>query len=249
MKGVFRGIEIFSIVFLVVLFSTLGCSREDDDTSDVAVVSVEDLLSVEFQYPAGTSGPEWQLSDADIAYLLATHTSDWYEREDPEWREKGKHGQLLKQFGDIPEVRYLIAFDRNPGTRTREQYIAKSEAHYRLFPDEDTLHALRQATLLPVGLVENGILVVIMPPPSDEWGNMSDEERWEAARKDPEKFVAHQRELLVASYGDIPEVHAYLDIQLKLLKGKPLTDEEKHSRDQSLALFWKIDAEREAANH
>ena len=89
-------------------------------------------------------GPLWQLSDADIAEILESHSADWYLREHGEWRTKGRHGQFLKQFGDIPEVRYIIAYDRHPGQKTREQIIAKSEALHRLFRDEETLKALRK---------------------------------------------------------------------------------------------------------
>ena len=54
--------------------------------------------------------------------------------------------------------------------------------------------------------------------------------------EDPELYVEIEREGLIEMFGDIPEVHTYTKILLKILLQEPLTDEE-------------IDAYLEAMNH
>ena len=115
---------------------------------------------------------------SDVAELLALNPPpDWYETEDPELHNKYYFAQLLKQFGDIPELRYIIVFDLKPKDNiTIEQAIAWSEAMYRLFPSTENLRALRFISSLPL----DGYL-----PPQDEPKN--EVEAW--MRKDPEGFI------------------------------------------------------------
>ena len=130
--------------------------------------------------------------------------------------------QLLKQFGDIPELRYIIVFDLKPKDNiTIEQAIAWSEAMYRLFPSTENLRALRFISSLPL----DGYL-----PPQDEPKN--EVEAW--MRKDPEGFIESQRLLYVEKYGDIPEVHTYLNLWRKQLRGEILTDAERQEMQAAL---------------
>ena len=141
-----------------------------------------------FRFPSGTSGPLWKLSDAYIAELLKLDIpSNWAWIDiDEETRDKYYHAQLLKQFGDIPEVRYLIAYRRYPGDKTREQIIAKSEAHYRLYPNEETLKSLQQTIALP-------------DPTNPEYssgGAGRDADEW--MTEDPEGYMAHMEVVLLS---------------------------------------------------
>ena len=214
----------FLFVAAICLPSFCGCGGGEDEVD----AGIDAILSDEFRWPSGTTGKKWELVDADVAELLATSPPpDWARTEDPELYNQYYFAQLLKQFGDIPEVRYVIAFLRKPGKNvTREQAIAYSEAMYRLFPNEQNLKALEQIRSIPTQSNES-------------------KDEVQLAKENPELFVQIQRERFIERYGDIPEVHTYLPLLLKSLKGQPLTDEEKLAREKAIALFQRLDAQRE----
>ena len=219
MKSIFKSSKFFSLALLLGFLPFFGCGSDD-----LTVFPV----SEEFKFPSGTSGPLWQLSDADIAEILESHSADWYLREDKEWREKGRHGQLLKQFGDIPEVRYLIAFDRHPGQKTREQFIAKSEALYRLFPNEETLEALQQTTKLP------DLTKLRYSEPEHEW-----------IARDPEGYYEYLLGSLLKRYGDVPEVYTVARLTLKKKQGEKLTGAEARTYVEAMNHLKDLEAQRE----
>lgn len=210
----------FTLAVLVGLLSFGGCGGSEDDP----VNPTGTLISEEFKWPPGAIGESWELTDAEVAELLAINPPpNWYETEDPELRNKYYFAQLLKQFGDIPELRYIIVFDLKPKDNiTLEQAIAWSEAMYRLFPSTENLKALRFISSLP----PDGYI-----PPQDEPKN--DIEAWMA--KDPEGFIESQRLLFVEMYGDIPEVHTYLNLARKQLLGEILTDAERQEMQAALS--------------
>ena len=174
--------------------------------------------------PPGATGESWELTDAEVAELLAINPPpNWYETEDPELHNKYYFAQLLKQFGDIPELRYIIVFDLKPKDNiTIEQAIAWAEAMYRLFPSTENLKALRFISSLPL----DGYL-----PPQDEPKN--EIEAW--IKKDPEGVIETQRLLYVEKYGDIPEVHTYLNLLRKQLLGERLTEAEHQEMQAALS--------------
>ncbi|RKU36356.1 hypothetical protein C6496_13950 [Candidatus Poribacteria bacterium] len=226
MKPIFKSSQLFYFAFLLGMLPFFGCGGDEDRS----VVSRE-LSFEEFKFPPGTSGPEWQVSEAYIAELLEDHSPDWHLREDPEWREKGYLAQLLKQFGDIPEVRYLIAYDRHPGEKTRDQIVARMEAKYRLWPNAQNRKALEQIKTLPEGLVE--------PP-----GPPGEVER-EWAKRDPEGYYVHLLGNLIRDYGDIPEVYIVADFQGRLMRGEKLTDAEHQRHNEAVNVLMNMDAQLE----
>lgn len=223
MKSIFKSSKFFYLAFLIGLLPFFGCGSDDETGT-----SVSEILSGEFRFPSGTSGPLWQLSDADIAEILESHSADWYLREHGEWRTKGRHGQFLKQFGDIPEVRYIIAYDRHPGQKTREQIIAKSEALHRLFRDEETLKALRQVYKLPDPTKPR------RSEPEHEW-----------IARDPEGYYKWQLESRIKRYGDIPEVYIVARFLLKHKQGAKLTGAEVRAYKAAMTHLSNLDAQRE----
>lgn len=225
MKSIFKSSKFFYLAFLLGLLPFFGCGSDDGPVNET--LSGE-LIIEGFKFPAGASGPLWQLSDADIAEILESHSADWHLREDREWYKKGYHGQLLKQFGDIPEVRYLIAFDRHPGQKTREQFIAKSEALHRLFRQEETLEALRQTMKLP--------------DPTKP-GRSEPEHEWIA--RDPQGYYEYQVRSRIKRYGDIPEVYTVASFLLKFKQGAKLTGHEVRAYKAALAHLSNLDAQRE----
>ena len=74
----------FTLAILVSLLSFGGCGdREDDPVNPTGT-----LVSGEFKWPSGATGESWELTDADVAELLALNPPpDWYETEDPELRD------------------------------------------------------------------------------------------------------------------------------------------------------------------
>lgn len=97
--------------------------------------------------PWGQTFPEPEVTDAtDDTYP----PRDWYKTEDPELRAEYLYAQLLKQFGDTPEVQAIGDYELKVARGippTLEEYIDYLEAHYQLFPNENnrsTLEDLRK---------------------------------------------------------------------------------------------------------
>ena len=223
----FGGYVFFIYVALFCLSALWGCSDREDEV-DVAGVDV--ILSEEFKWPSGTTGELWELTNADVAELLALNPPpDWGKTKDPELYNKYYFAQLLKQFGDIPEVRYVIAFLRKPGKNiTREQAIAYSEANYRLFPNQKNFDALLEISSIPS-----------QPQISPQ----RDGREW--MKEDPAGYMKHIQELLLRQHGDIPEVHIYVRLELKRLLGKKLTDAEHEARDAAALYLKNLDDQHE----
>ncbi len=62
---------------------------------------------------------------------------DWYKTEDPELYIQYLRAQLIKQFGDIPEVHIIVEDERKMLLglpQTLDEYIAALEAMYHLWP-------------------------------------------------------------------------------------------------------------------
>lgn len=213
--------------FLLSLCFLFGCGEAADEEG---TLSIDHILEGEFQWPSGTTGELWELTDIDIAELMAiTPPPDWYKTEDPELYNKYYFAQLLKQFGDMPELRYIIAFLRKPGKNiTREQAIAYSEAQYRLFPNEKNLDALLEISSFPT---------------KPQISPYRDGHQW--MKEDPEGYMVVAERELLRRYGDIPEVHTYVRLELKRLLGKKLTDAERAERNAAALHLKNLDEQRE----
>ena len=223
------GCVLFIFAVLVGLLSFGGCG----DSEDAPINPTAPFVS-EFKWPPGATGESWELTDAEVAELLALNPPpNWYETEDPELYNKYYFAQLLKQFGDIPELRYIIVFDLKPKDNiTIEQAIAWAEAMHRLFPSTENLRALRFISSLPL----DGYI-----PPQDEPKN--EIEAW--IKKDPEGVIETQRLLYVEKYGDIPEVHTYLNLLRKQFLGERLTEAERQEMNAALLHLQQLRAQDE----
>ena len=226
----FLGVCVFFILAVLVgLLFFGGCGDGEDDP-----VNPTGTLVPEFKWPPGATGELWELTDAEVAELLALNPPpNWHEIEYFELHNKYYFAELLKQFGDIPEVRYIIAFHLKPKDNiTVEQAIALSEAVYRLNPNTENLKALRFISSLPL----DGYL-----PPQDEPKN--EIEAW--VKKDPEGLIETQRLLYVEIYGDIPEVHTYLNLLRKQFLGERLTEAERQEMQAALSHLQQLRAQDE----
>ena len=57
-------------------------------------------------------------------------------------------------------------------------------------------------------------------------------------KEDPELFVQLERDRLIEQFGDIPEVHTYTNLLLKLLLQEPLTAEESSAYLEARDHLW-----------
>ena len=106
---------------------------QNDDAFDVTLPESD---------PWKQTHPESELTDtADDTYP----PRDWYKTEDPELRAEYFYAQLLKQFGDIPEVHTVGEHNLNVAKgvpQTLRKIEAYLEANYHLFPNEKTKKAI-----------------------------------------------------------------------------------------------------------
>ena len=90
-----------------------------------------------------SESPSAQTTDSTDMETALPH--DWYKTEDPELHALYFYAQLLKQFGDIPEVRVLTAYNLNVAKgvpQTLEELETYLQANYNLFPNEKNRRAL-----------------------------------------------------------------------------------------------------------
>lgn len=123
---------------------------QDDSVSDVTLPK-----SDPWKQPHSESQP---IDPADDTYP----PQDWYKTEDPELRAEYLYAQLLKQFGDIPEVHTVGEHNLNiakGAPQTLGEIEAYLEANYYLFPNEKNKKAIEDfhkikasgATMSPEG--------------------------------------------------------------------------------------------------
>ena len=105
----------------------------DDDAFDVTPPKSD---------PWKQTHPESETTDlADDTYP----PQGWYKTEDPELRAEYFYAQLLKQFGDIPEVHIVGEYGLNVAKgvpQTLGEIENHLEANYYLFPNEKNKKAI-----------------------------------------------------------------------------------------------------------
>ncbi|MDD9976011.1 MAG: hypothetical protein OXU27_18520 [Candidatus Poribacteria bacterium] len=90
-------------------------------------------------FPQASSRDPWQQEDMSMKFV------DWNTLSEQEQLSMA-HKSLIKQFGDIPQVRAIIAFDNRPRElpTSIDEAIAHTEAALYLWPDEVTRQSLVQ---------------------------------------------------------------------------------------------------------
>ncbi len=154
MKSIFSLLAcIFGISFL------LGCAETDSPVAP----ETDSPVAPETDSPVALETPE---NDGPFNRPTSGYPNGWVKVTDedveelrnldppPNWptldislelKKKYTHNALLKQIGDIPAVRYIIEFERNPGFEiSREMYVAYFEAHYHIFPTENNRRVLEK---------------------------------------------------------------------------------------------------------
>ena len=124
-------ITFISLACLLNLVFWVGCGDTEDASDSVAsLVSIEDL-------PAD--------DDIEGLYNLGIPRS-WYKIKDPVLYTKYFRAQLLRQFGNIPEIHIVADMtlkERQWIYPTHDEYITYLKARYRLWRDQGTLESLQ----------------------------------------------------------------------------------------------------------
>ena len=133
------GILLFYFVCICALSAFLGYG----DTEDPVIPVAED------PFPEVPSDPE----ERAAFYRRQLQSGErriprgWPETKDPALFSEYFRAQLIKQFGDRPEVHILADTEIKKRQRiplTRDEFINYLEAQYALFPNENTLKTLEK---------------------------------------------------------------------------------------------------------
>ena len=220
------------ILFLSLLSLSIFYSCGDTEDADVLKPIAE--TETEVIIPHNPPDETWiVLTDEYVAELMELEIPpNFFEEKDLDLREKYHHAQILKEFGDIPQVRTVIEHQINrPNTGHKvtltpldkesiaylEREIIYLEAMVFLWPFEGTKEALEHTKRM-----------------KRRFSVDMDKLR----KEDPELYVEIEREGLIETFGDIPEVHTYTKILLKILQQEPLTDEEIRDFDEAMDHLW-----------
>ena len=224
---------------LFILFIALFCLSvlySCGDTEDADILKPIAETEIEANILAKPPDETWiVLTDEYVAELMELEIPpDFIEIKDLDLREKYHHALILKAYGDIPQIRTIIAYEMNqPNLDTvhkvtftpldkesityLERKIAYLEAMVFLWPFENTKEALEHTKKLKQRLSVD-----------------MDKLR----KEDPELFVQFEREMLIETFGDIPEVHTYTKFLLKILLQESLTDAERRAYLKAMNHLW-----------
>lgn len=225
--------SIFTLFMSLLCFSVLySCG----DTEDADIPNPIAETEIEANILAKPPDETWiVLTDDYVTELMELEIPpNFIEIKDLDLREKYHHAIILKQFGDIPQVRTVIEYEMNQPNldtvrRVRltpldeasiayvERQITYLEAKVFLWPFENT-----KATLENTKKLKQHLSVDM------------DKLRTE----DPELYVQIEREMLIETLGDIPEVHTYTKLMLKILLQEPLTDAERRAYVKAKDHLW-----------
>ena len=226
-----------SIFTLFISFLCLSVFYNCGDTEDADLPNPITETETEANILAKLTDETWiVLTDEYVAELMELEIPpDFEEIKDLDLREKYHHMLILKQFGDIPQVCTVIEYEMNQ-------------------PNLDTMH---RVVLTPldkesIAYVERKITyleAMVFLWPSEEGTKEALEDAKRTKRhlsvdmdklrtEDPELYVQIERELLIDTFGDIPEVHTYTKIMLKILLQEPLTDEERRAYLKAMNHLW-----------
>ena len=225
MKSIF--ILFLSLLSLSIFY---GCGDTEDADLPNPITETETEVNILATPPDET----WiVLTDEYVAELMELEIlPNFMELKDLDLREKYHHALILKQFGDIPQVRTVIEHEINrPNTGHTvtltpldkksiaylEREIIYLEAMIFLWPSENTKEALEHTKRTKRRF-------------SVDMDKLREE--------DPELYVEIERERLIETFGDIPEVHTYTKVLLKILQQEPLTDEEMRDFDEAMDHLW-----------
>ena len=196
-------------------------------------LTVEDWVNLKDEDWEKLKGEDWiRLTDKEVKELMRRPIGGRFGFPEQPWEEfqKDKHARFFQQFGDIPQLRYRVEFDRHYRkeqgvTITLTPEIAKHfvgyfAANYFLFPTEDHWHLLEDKVKQLKSVIEH------------EERSFEKEElrRLDQLRiEDPEAWVESMRAFFIRKHGDTPGANTIIEFLKKLELDLPRADEECHS--------------------
>ena len=193
-------------------------------------LTVEDWRKLEDEDWEKLKGEDWvRLTDAEVKELMKLEIARWGLQELPEEQaEKHRNAALFQQFGDIPQVRYRVEFDRHylkkrgltltATPESAKQFVGYFAANYFLFPTEDRRRLLED---------EMKQLKVVIEHEEHRFEKEELRRLDQLRIEDPEAWVKSMRAFFIGKHGNIPE--AYIEFLRKLELDLPRADEECHS--------------------
>lgn len=228
MKSIFT---LFITLFCLSIFCSCGDTEDADIPNPIAETEIE--ANILAKPPDET----WiVLTDAYVAELMELEIPpDFEEIKDLDLREKYHHMLILKQFGNIPQVRTVIEYEMN-------QPNLDTVRRVRLTPlDEASIAYLdRKIAYLEA-------MVFLWPDETATQKALEDTKRTKQRfsvdmdklrEENPELYVQFEREMLIEKFGDIPEIHTYTKLLLKILLQEPLTDAERRAYVKAKDHLW-----------
>ena len=212
----------FYLVCLISLSFFLSCGDTEDTEETIDSIfdpfldePDEQWLQLEDEDWEKLKDENWvRLTDEEVKELMNLDIpQDWGFETDDSVSQKYHHATLFQKFGDIPQVRFIVEFERmgKSGVVTLEfakQIAAHAEATYFLYPNAVTRRSLEETRNL-LRLTEE-----------QEELRLLDQLRIE----DPEAWVKGMRAVLIERHGDIPDVNTSIDFFRKLELGLPRTN-------------------------
>ena len=195
-------------------------------------LTVEDWRNLKDEDWEKLKGEDWvRLTDAEVKELMRLEIENWEVQELP-WEQAEKHmnAELFQQFGDIPQVRYRVEFDRHYWkkrgltiTATPEidkQFVGYFAANYFLFPTEDRKRLLEDQMKQLKATIEH----------QEHRFEKEELRRLDQLRiEDPEAWVESMRAFLIRKHGNTPGANTIIEFLRKLELDLPRADEECHS--------------------
>ncbi|MYA70406.1 hypothetical protein F4009_19660 [Candidatus Poribacteria bacterium] len=173
-------------------------------------------------------GEDWvRLTDAEVKALMNLKVPPgWgFEEADEALRKKHREAKLFQQFGNIPQLRYMVEFDRTWGggivtLERAKQLVADMAAMYFLFPGADNQQSFEKMRNLLQSIIEQGKRSL-----EKEELRLLEQLRIE----DPEAWVKSMRAFFIQKHGDTPEANTIIEFLRKLELNLPRADNECRS--------------------
>ena len=180
-------------------------------------------------------GEDWiRLTDAEVQELMNLKVPPgWaFEEADEALRKKHHEAKLFQQFGDIPQLRYMVEFDRKylngkggftiitPEVAT--QLVAHSAAMYFLFPNANNQQTFEKKRNLLQSIIEQEKRR--LEKEKEELRHLE-----QLRIEDPEAWVKSMRAFLIQKHGDTPGANTIIEFLRKLELDLPRADKECRS--------------------
>ena len=217
----------FYIVCLISLSFFLSCG-DTEDTEETPDSIFNPFLDEPDEQWLQLKDEDWEklkdenwvrLTDEEVKELMTLDIpQDWGFNTEARVSQKYHHATLFQKFGDIPQVRFIVEFERmeRGGIVTlalAKQIAAHAEATYFITPNAVTRRSLEETRNLLRRVEEQEELRLL------------DQLRIE----DPKAWVKGMRAVLIERHGDIREVKTIIDFMQKLELELPRTNKECHA--------------------